>query len=298
MLKLDNHNAPPHHSVFSLLLPLAFASLLALFWFLCIKFTGLEAELAENNYQANAIRLSNYLYGEPPQAVLVGTSIAGRLLPEYFAEAGLKVANLGMDGAVPLTGLEIIHLRTQNPQLILLEDSILDRLPTANDQQLLSAVDSTTFQIARFIPVMQPDYRPSSVAYTALKKWRDRTIAGIPGRANDAPPTPTGQRNNSNQLRPIKDRLQPLLDAGCKVIIVHIPNRYLLDQSRPTATGKLLATELNVPHLDLAAIMAKQGDTVRYSDGLHLVAPSAKLASRRLTEYLLQQQVINTEQDN
>src|SRR5437660_7207526 len=85
-----------------------------------------RAELAENNFQANLIRLQAFLFDPPPRAVLVGSSLSGRLLPRFFEGTELApVANLGLDGLSPVFGLKTVARRP--PPLVLIEENTLLR---------------------------------------------------------------------------------------------------------------------------------------------------------------------------
>ena len=81
-------------------------------WFGVCRMFGWRARLAENNYQANLIRLETFLHQPAPPSVLVGSSMTGRLLPEYFDGTPLAgVANLGLDGSSPDLGLDVVLRR-------------------------------------------------------------------------------------------------------------------------------------------------------------------------------------------
>jgi transcription-repair coupling factor (superfamily II helicase) len=74
----------------------AYAVLLAAGWWVFVGWSGWRADLAESNLQANLIRITRYLRAESPDVVLVGSSIGGRLVPEYFELEGREFHNLGL----------------------------------------------------------------------------------------------------------------------------------------------------------------------------------------------------------
>src|SRR5262245_7452517 len=73
----------------------------------------LPAEFAGSPYQQNLLRIERLQRrveaGAGLSNVLVGTSIAGRFLPEYFSGTSLAgLANLGLDGTTPAFALEAL----------------------------------------------------------------------------------------------------------------------------------------------------------------------------------------------
>src|SRR6266496_1401013 len=102
------------HALRILGLSAAFGVILVIFG----SVTPWRAELAETNFQANLIRVQAFLFDPLPRAVLVGSSISGRLLPSYFAQTSLApFANLGLDGSGPSLGLDFVLQRP--PPLVL-----------------------------------------------------------------------------------------------------------------------------------------------------------------------------------
>ena len=150
---------------------------------LLIKFTGSRAELAETNYQANLIRLQDLMFGPAPKSVLVGSSISGRLLPSYFKGSQLEpVANLGLDGSGPPLGLQFCLQRPA--KMVFVEINTILKEWDKNDATLEDAARSTTFQLARHVPLLRAGFRPSSVIYSLLKARRPPVEKERPARAN------------------------------------------------------------------------------------------------------------------
>jgi len=149
--------------------------------------SGWRAQLAETNFQSNMIRLADYRHGPRPHAVLIGTSLSGRLLPGYFREAGMEVANLGLDGAMVVTGMEIALSRPDPALVWLVETRTLGQEAGANDAQLLAALDDFSFWLGARFPALQASARPSSILYTRMKAAKDRRTGGRPGAARWSP---------------------------------------------------------------------------------------------------------------
>jgi hypothetical protein len=136
---------------------------------LFVRLARCHAELAESNFQANLIRLQTFLFGPPPRAIIVGSSFSGRLLPSYFEGTELApLANVGLDGSGPLFGLDLV--RTRPPAIILVEANTLLRPPNENDAALDAALRSLQFRLSRYLPLLQAQWRPSSMLYDWFKQ--------------------------------------------------------------------------------------------------------------------------------
>lgn len=77
---------------------LAIAAVLIGIYAVFVRMAPWPAEMAESNYQSCMIRLEAFFLDPKPQAVVVGTSMTGRLLPEYFEGTALApMDNLGLE---------------------------------------------------------------------------------------------------------------------------------------------------------------------------------------------------------
>jgi hypothetical protein len=248
-----------------------------------------RAELAETNYQANMVRLQGFLFDSPPQALLVGSSISGRLLPSYFDATPLgKVGNLGLDGSSPTLGLELAARRSA--PLILLEANLLLKSNTPNDVLLAEAVASPGFRLGRYLPFMRAQARPSSVLYTWMRSRRSGTVtlsATNAGRAVEDVVRPVeltdGLTNGPVQDR-LREEIRGLLEKKSEVVIVRIPSTIQGPTDTNFVFGDVLAREFNLRRLDLPAECARRGLALSFSDGIHLTPDSARQVSRVLAE--------------
>ncbi len=251
-----------------------------------------RAELAETNYQANLIRLQTFLFAHSPKSVLVGSSLSGRLLPRYFHQTQLApIANLGLDGSGPLFGLDIV-LR-QPPPVILVEANILLQPHDANDDMLAAATESVGFRLARYVPLLRADARPSSILYTWFK-LRRKTATANPAPA-PAPPRPNAfeageisapnpkEQDGKEKLRA---QFRALQQRGCRVILVRLPTgwKYNPTNHPSLAFADELAHEFNLPQLDLLGECSSRGQVLSYTDGLHLTPAAAQEVSRVLAQ--------------
>ena len=259
-------------------------------WLGLCRVFGWHARLAENNYQANIIRLETFLDQRTPPAVLVGSSMTGRLLPEYFVGTPLQgVANLGLDGSTPDLGLEVVLRRKVPPALVLVEVNTLFNQTPRNDATLRQAMDSFSFRLADRLPFLRAEYRPSSIAYSTLKLWQDRRlppppVASAAEHAASLEPSvaverelPVANRQHADQLLA---RLREFKARGAQVILYQLPGG---NQALPPIVEEW-CREFQSPLIRLGPEMVQRGRTPAFTDGLHLTAPSAEQASDVLAQ--------------
>jgi hypothetical protein len=325
--------------------------IICLFLVLCylglLQCPGANALFAETNIQSNLIRISKYLHHPVPNGVIVGSSLSGRLLPEYFREEGLDVANLGLDGSRSCFGLEVLSRRPERCRLVLIEVNTLFMPKNSNEMTLQEAIANPTFRLGGILPAMDPIHRPSSLLYTLFKEKKDFTAGGGEAEKKTAPMNGSilnhleelrahgvevissihevgEDRSNRIQLgldqsasmvtrlqegkmidddgacaasldflfkerfpsslqvkryienfqsQDISTRLKSLLEQGSKIVLFVIP----------TAKGEggysqawEIAANLNIPLINIRDRLPDNGVDLRYSDGRHLIGPSAR----------------------
>jgi hypothetical protein len=253
------------------------------------RVSGMEAVLLESNLQSNLARISRYLHAPKVETVLVGSSVAGRLLPEYFRNQGMEVSNLGLDGCRTLYGLEIVQMRKDLPKLVLVDSSALFMEANGNEVTLREAVASPTFQLGGGFAPFRPENRPLSLLYWWMKKLSDRKggarVHGAwkEGKPEGDPLLKEGESitEDSND-HAIKTALSGLLNRGVDVRLVEIPRAEGWGHPRG---GKLrkISEETGVPLLEPGVVISKTMDTLHFTDGLHLDVPSAKKVAAEIT---------------
>lgn len=242
--------------------------------------------LAETNYEANRLREERWLLGPQAPAALVGTSISGRLLPSYFEGTPLAgLANLGLDGASPDTGLRLVALRPGGTPLVLLEVQMLAKRPGPNDRQLLDLATGFGMRVSEWVPLTRADARPSTVLYAWLKERRE---GGGPGVAGPPPATPTTEAAFDPDWRPrIRAALDDVRKAGARVVLVRIPaGRANPEDPEAANEADDTARDFGLPLVDLLRLSRKEGLPIRYTDGLHLTPASARVVSQLLVRSL------------
>lgn len=267
---------------------LLFALVLLAGYSLFQKATGSQAVLLESNLQSNLARISRYLHAPKVDTVLVGSSVAGRLLPQYFKDQGVEVINLGLDGCRTLYGLEIVQQRKDLPRTVLVDTSALFMEANANEATLREAVSSPTFHMGEGFTPFRPENRPLSLLYWWMKKFSDRKggarthLAWLPNQAKEAPFVKDGEvAAEDRNDRAIKEVLMALKSKGVNVLLVEIPRAEGWGHPRG---GKLrkISEETGVSLLEPGVEIAGTSDTLRFTDGLHLDVPSAKKVSEQV----------------
>lgn len=264
---------------------LALAALAVLVWQFWLRGIARPA-LAETNYHANRLRLEAWFLDPLPADVLAGSSISGRLLPEYFAGTSLTgIANLGLDGSGPLTALDCVLRRLTNvatvppPRRVFVEVHRLDRPVDANDRLLLAAADDTGMTLGRLLPATRAASRPTTVAYAWLKEHQ-RGQAGQQPLPGGDPREVSGAESWFTALAARVSRLRAL---GVEVVLLRLPvGRENPGSAEAPNFADAAAGRLGVPLVDLHRTSVRKGLSLKYSDGLHLTPESARQVAREL----------------
>ncbi len=270
-----------------------------------LAWTGLRpwlprSELAENNFQANLIRIQAWKLDPHPPVVLVGSSLTGRLLPSYFEESPLgnaeesdqsagtasssKIANLGLDGSGPEAGLRLLldeatHGRL--PRVVLIEGHRLAKIWNANDDLLMKTATSLSITVAGVVPGLRADTRPSSLLYYFLK--RRSTGGGTSAVPNDT--VPAGEVPEPGWDNRLKDLVDQLRAKNVRVLIYRLPaGRENLSSDSTEDLIEDIARKWNLPYLNVARECGRRDLHLTYSDGLHLTPGSARDVVAVMTE--------------
>lgn len=233
-----------------------------------------RAELAESNFQANLIRLQTWSMEPPRSNVVVGSSIAGRLLPSCFRGTPLdSLANLALDGSGPELGIRLLLGAGTVPPRVFIEVHRLGKPWHVNDDTLLGVVHETGFALSGRLPALRADTRPTTLLYAWLKGRRDAAgTAPAPGAARPGSPAadPGWEERFRGQVGELRNR-------GCEVVLLRLPVGRE-NPADPAASGEAdrLALALGVRLIDVNREAAKRGLGLAYSDGLHLTPASAR----------------------
>lgn len=257
---------------------------LCLAWSVAMRLLA-RPELAETNSVANRLRIERWFLDAPVSNVLVGSSISGRILPAYFKDTSLaSMANLGLDGGNPDTGLALVLNHPTPPARVFLEVHRLIMPPSDNDAQLLSVAKGAGLQSSRYLPWTRADWRPSTLLYAWLKQHQTGG-AGSPAAVSptEVSPAPIDPAWVSR----IRSKVAALRVRGTQVILLRLPvgvENPADPQTRSFADD--VASQLDLPLVDLYRWSQRADLAVTYTDGLHMTPASAKFMARGLIEAL------------
>ena len=247
-----------------------------------------KPELGETNYTANRLRIERFLETPAPRCLIVGTSIAGRLLPSYFEGSNFEnIVNLGLDGASPITGLLLALEQDYTPRLILLEAHRLQNPIDSNDGQLLALSRGMDQHFHQHVTLTKAESRPTTVLYSFLKSRQG---------AGGAQLAANRQTNNVTEIsKPGEKRDELLLDTiqalqarGSKVVLLRLPvGRENPADPKAEDYIDLSAQQLGLPIIDLYRQSIGWENPVSYSDGLHLAPESARRLAKTLAEHVV-----------
>jgi hypothetical protein len=258
---------------------------------LCVVWMALSSwlprpELAETNYVANRLRIERFLLDSAPSNVVVGTSISGRLQPSFFSGTSLaSMANLGLDGANPDTGLTLVLKQAPPPERVFLEIHRLVMPPGANDTQLLNLTQGPGLELSRWAALTRAMSRPSTVLYGWLKGRQSGGGSTVtPGSQITRPGTVTAEPDPKWAPR-IREKVRQVEARGTKVYLLRLPvGRENPADSQAKSFADEASTELGLPLVDLYRLSQAEGVEIRYTDGLHLTPQSAVWLAGRLAQ--------------
>jgi hypothetical protein len=241
-----------------------------------LRASGGKTLKSESNYFSSIARIQTETQGSP-RIMLLGSSMTGRLGDRAQRVDG--VGNLGCDG-----GSAVITLRAMDrgqlptaPLLIIEANSLAFELH-GQGKEIGQAIDSQWFEIGIRTPNLGATARPTAFAYSWLMA---HTAGGAPNAANDDLPLESKPEILDSGFQPaltpqaaalvsevagIFDRLRK---KGSGILVVMLPPGVKDD-----SLAKAIAAKSGVRWWDLNAGLPK--DTVGFSDGLHLDAPSAQ----------------------
>jgi hypothetical protein len=273
----------------SKILLLTLAILLAYSTFL--QTARVRVDVGESNFQSNLIRLQAFLFEPPPRAVLIGSSLTGRLVPDYFTGTAFdSIANLGLDGSGPGVGLKLVCQRPV--PLVVIEENLLLKPKDANDKELEEALQSFHFLLSKHARILRAESRPSAVLYSLMKSRITHRSEGSPAEpaalATSAALAKFETKETESVRSTVREDLKRLRATGCQIVLLRMPAGInSLPGSHPACVfADQLCQELNLCQINLVTELANRGHKMQYTDRVHLSTASARQASQVLAEVL------------
>jgi hypothetical protein len=252
------------------------------------------ARYSENTSQSSLIAAQSFLLGPDAEVAVVGSSIAARFKDDFFAEWGLPVIGLGLDGQGPATGMDLLDDAGRVPPMVAVELNRALYSDSGNEDVVFGAVAGARFDLARVSPAFRADARPTSLLFSQLKIRRDGSGEADAGRglrprmwkAEEAPEFDPDDLTIEQQRGAdrVISSLERLTGAGACPVFFIAPDRGFAGPPE-----QAFAEHLSYLHdawvVELRPL-ADQTELV-YTDNIHLDVASARLVGHVLAQALL-----------
>lgn len=241
-----------------------------------------DVRVGQGQGSDNAIAIERFLYGEPPAAVIVGSSQAERFPADAL---GPDIANLALAGRNPLVGLTIVARSGQAPRRIYVEINHVDQ-PV--DPDLVNGPFAEPgYTLKRLVPALRTAYQPVNLAVSLLRRavrGRDEVyythivdpplhavLIARQQRLLAQPPDPIALRANLMEI----DRLATALaQRGTELVFFEMP----IDSALETAPAVVAVRQAAHAMLPADEACWNQDDApvgLPSTDGIHLDSDTA-----------------------
>lgn len=254
---------------------------------LCFLLQAVAGHLAqsgkgESNYFSSMARLERAV--EPAQAMILGSSLTGRLPDRALGIAGW--CNVGIDGGSAVDGLMALDEGLLPlPRLIVIEANSLSVSLSKRQSDLLEAIRSPWFRWKSRIPSLSAGSRPSSMCYAVLMGLKQQNaqmklpayqVSTVPQLLSSEASSEPNVKSVSPEQRILMTEMSKLISRlkqrGCHLCIVWLPPARSKEQA---AAGWIeqFAMDNQIPWWDLGrSVPAEQ---VFLTDGIHMRVDSA-----------------------
>jgi hypothetical protein len=257
-----------------------------------LRKSGGSTVKSESNYFSSIARLQSHP-STPPKAMLLGSSLTGRLADRGTLHP--SIANLGCDGGTAVITLRAIDqgLITPAPTLVI-EANTLSYELEGRGREIANAIRTPWFSVGKSIPNLSATARPTAFAYSWLMAKRGEG-------PTTTPPNPLLQFPNSPNIpttlpfpsiTPQADKLTTELSAilsrlqkrDITLILVMLP-----PGREPSSIDLQIAAQLSaknsIPFWDMSQNLPP--NSLGYTDGIHLDTPGARQVSAAITRRIL-----------
>jgi hypothetical protein len=191
----------------------------------------------------------------------------------------------------------MVKRANQKPDVILLECMMTSFDPGANHNATLNIIGSPVFRTAKWLPILRPSWRPSSVLYTQSKLTRERGVAeSSPDRSGQklapqfvVPADTTTEEQDRWKIKTI-ETIAGIASEGTRCISLRLPlgGASLTSDSRFHDLGDSLSETYGMTVIDTVQIIRQRGLEISFSDNVHLRSNSARVVSQIIREALRQ----------
>jgi hypothetical protein len=260
------------------------------FYAALIEYWAPPVRAGQDQQSDNLIAIEHFLYDAPPSAVIVGSSMAGRI---PLAALGPDVGSLALAGQSPLVGLDIIARSGRTPGRIYVE---INNIAGPADETLVDSVFAQPgFTLKRYVKALRRAYQPVNLAISLLRRaarGRDEVdypriedaslhetlITLVQTELNDAPDAEVLARNLAEMTR----LTDSLAGRGAEIVFFEMPIDPQLEAT-PAVTAVRQAVHVAFPR----AHNCWNGETVptglSSTDGIHLDSNAAANFGTSLT---------------
>lgn len=270
-----------------------------------LSFRGIApryAPRAENVPVANQMSAQQFLYGQAPSAVILGSSLSGRIRSDLLPDGSY---NLALGGLSVWDGLAVVEATGRFPDLLMVEANVLDR--PASPDFARGVIAQPLRSLRAHIKSLRAAARPLTVGLSyAQAVWRRLlpvTTTAAPAQPGSAAPFETALDRRFAQLLEVQmqrygkamsdeeltalaqsaDRLVALADRGVRIEFFELPvHPGLCEQARP----RQLRAWVQARYPDLHYRRVGRCSDVRTTDGVHLDAMEAEDLTREMAVFL------------
>ncbi|MCT7972272.1 hypothetical protein [Laspinema olomoucense] len=261
---------------------------LVLYWTLVVGGVVPSSE-GINQRQINQIKAERYIYSDRnPKVVLLGSSLTSELREKYFN--GNPVKNIAISGGSSQTGLKLVTLKPQKPEILLVElNSTLILEPEAD---IIAPIQNPLLNLVKtWLPIFREEYQPVSILVSYLKNrsggdpslalnqvvsedLRDKLIRKVVERSqNHLSPEVKQQITEQSQL--IKQQISEIQKQGVRLILFNVPGEPKVANTLQKQEEHSLIQSLFPPDTFEWLPEPTTADWTTY-DGIHLMGSDAK----------------------
>lgn len=243
---------------------------------------------APTQHQANIVRLELIWHAkQPPQNVLVGTSLAARLSPTLLRG---RIGNAAQSASGPMTGLAFVESMKRLPQRVFVEVNMLHQPVDQATVDYFRREPASTLR--EILPFLRQSEQPVNVATSWLNSRRPEPVDRVrPERLAMALEFLSSQNQQvrseaalERELNELCGALKRIKQRGCEVVLVEFPLHPAV-KSAPRYRQTFDALARAFPERNWRWIRPNASEIYETVDGLHLTSDAAA----RFSSYLLEQ---------